>query len=130
MFKATIISTFFAATAFQLAAEPDNRYDLSMLPADVAARVVQLQSYGDRYKTAIDAIFAKWSKPGYSAREHELDMSILPTDVSAEVTELQKHGERFNSVIRAIFIEALKPSWTFKGRVHERTVIEISMTQG
>ena len=129
MFKATIISTFFAATAFQAAAEPGNRYDLSILPADVAARVAYLQQYGDRFEGAIEATLAEWSKPAYAGSDIHYDLSILPDDVAARVVELQRHGDRFEPAIRAIFVEAMKPSWTFEDCGHVDTGVTIAMTQ-
>lgn len=119
MFKAILISTIFAAAAVQVSAEPGNRYDLSILPPDVAARVVYMQQYGDRFDAAIQATIAEWSKPAYFETNNEYDLSILPADVAARVTELQKHGDRFDAAIRAIFIEAMKPSWGFDGCDHE-----------
>lgn len=66
MFKATIISTIFAAAAFQVSADPSNGHDLSILPADVAARVIELQKHGDRFEATIRAIFAEAMKPDWT----------------------------------------------------------------
>jgi len=66
MFKATIISTIFASAAFQVAAEPTNKQDLSILPPDVAARVTELQQHGDRFEPVIRAIFSEAMKPAWN----------------------------------------------------------------
>lgn len=66
MFRATIISTIFAAAAFQVSADPANGYDLSILPADVAARVIELQKHGDRFEATIRAIFVEAMKPDWT----------------------------------------------------------------
>ena len=63
MFKKTIISTFFATLAFQVGAEPIKEYDISVLPADVAARVAELQKHGERFEPVIRAIVAEALKP-------------------------------------------------------------------
>ncbi|MFY0690473.1 MAG: hypothetical protein JXR14_00970 [Paracoccaceae bacterium] len=119
MIKATIISTIFAATAFQVTAEPSKKYDLSILPADVAARVIHLQQYGDRFETAIEATLAEWENPTWADVNTEYDMSILPPDVAQHVAELQEYGDRFELAIRAIFAEAMKPTWGFEDCGHE-----------
>lgn len=63
MFKSATISTFVTIVASQAAADTGKEYDLSTLPTDVAAQVVQLQQYGDRFEPAIRAIFAEHRKP-------------------------------------------------------------------
>ncbi|PWJ21682.1 hypothetical protein [Jannaschia seohaensis] len=61
---ATIITaTIFPATAIQANADTNKKYDLSILPADVAVRVVELQKHGDRFEAAIRAIFIAAVKP-------------------------------------------------------------------
>ena len=65
MFKLTIISTIFAAVAFQTSAEPRAEYDLSVLPTDVALRVAELQKHGERFEPVIRAIFAEATKPAW-----------------------------------------------------------------
>lgn len=115
MFKYIAISTFFAAAAFQVSADPASKYDLSILPPDVAARVTYLEKYGERYDAAIRATLAEWSKPSYVDSETGYDLSILPPDVATRVAELQKHGDRYDAAIRAVFVEAMKPSSGFYG---------------
>ncbi len=66
MFKLTIISTIFAAAAFQVSAEPINKHDLSILPADVALRVAELQKHGARFEPVIRAIVAEATKPTWN----------------------------------------------------------------
>ncbi|AUH66934.1 hypothetical protein [Paracoccus zhejiangensis] len=66
MFRATIISTIFAVGAFQVSADPTNDYDLSILPADVAARVIEMQKHGDRFEATIRAIFVEAMKPDWT----------------------------------------------------------------
>ncbi|AZQ68358.1 hypothetical protein EF888_15205 [Silicimonas algicola] len=66
MFRATIISTIFAAAAFQVSADPAKDYDLSILPAEVAAGVIELQKHGDRFEAAIRAIFVEAAKPDWT----------------------------------------------------------------
>ena len=66
MIKTTIISTIFTTVAFQVSGEPLKEYDLSILPADVAARVIELQEHGDRFEPAIRAIFAAATKPAWA----------------------------------------------------------------
>lgn len=122
MFKTVAISTFFASAAFQVSAEPSSKYDLSVLPADVAARVAHLEQYGNRFEAVIEATLAEWSKPAYVESETGYDLSMLPTGVAAQVVDLQKHGHRFDAAIRAIFVEAMKPSSGFSG--HESEVGE------
>lgn len=129
MLKTILISTIITAAAFQVAAEPSAKYDLSILPADVAARVAHLQQYGDRFEAAIEATLAEWSKPAYTGGETDYDLSILPLDVAARVTELQEHGDRFEPAIRAIFVEALKPCSSFDGGDHEAANINVAMPQ-
>lgn len=119
MFKSLLLSAILATTAFPALSGPDVSRDLSILPADVAARVVQLQGHGERFQAAIDAIFAEWARPGHTGAEHELDLTILPPDVAVQVMELLKHGDRFDAAIRAIFIEALNPGWSFETRDSE-----------
>lgn len=113
MFKTIALSVIIATAATVATAEPEIKYDLSLLPADVAARVWYLAQFGDRYEAAIEGTIAQWSKPSNVAREHELDLSILTPGVAARVVELQKNGDRFDAAIRAIFIEAMKPSYGF-----------------
>ena len=113
MFKTFIFSALIAASGSHLYAEPGKPLDLSVLPPDVAARVIQLQGYGDRYKKAIDAILAEWTRPGFSYRAYEVDLTMLAPEVANRVLELQEHGDRFQAAIRAIFIEAVKPAWVF-----------------
>lgn len=69
MLKATIISTLFAVTAFQAAADPNPSFDFSVLPPEVAERVAELQTHGDRFKPAIRAIFAEAMKPTWAFGE-------------------------------------------------------------
>jgi len=109
MFKSTAISAIFLAATLQASAEPSSEYDLSILPADVAARVTVLQQYGERFGPAIQATLNEWNKPSYTGGEAELDLSILPTDVAAGIVRLQEYGDRFDAAIRAVFIEAVKP---------------------
>ena len=73
MIKMTIISTIFAAAAFQVSAEPISKHDLSVLPADVALRVAELQKHGARFEPAIRAIVAEAKKPtwGFDDCGHE-----------------------------------------------------------
>lgn len=78
MFKATIISTIFAAGAFQVSADPSNGYDLSILPVDVAARVMELQKHGDRFEATIRAIFAEAMKPDWTFE----DSGQEPADIT------------------------------------------------
>ena len=113
MFKSIAISTFFAAAAFQVSAEPSSTYDLSILPADVAAHVTYLGQFGERFEPVIQATLAEWAKPSYTGGEAELDLSILPPGVADGVVKLQKYGDRFDAAIRAIFVEAMKPSSGF-----------------
>ncbi len=82
MFKATIISTIFAAAVLPAAAEPGNKYDLSILPTDVSERVTELLKYGDRFEPAIRAILSEATKPTWSfdgcaheATDHVIAMS-------------------------------------------------------
>jgi len=119
MFKTFILSAFIAASGSHLYAESGKPIDLSILPPDVAARVVQLQGYGDRYEKAIDAILAEWTRPDFSNRAHEVDLTILAPEVANNVLELQEHGDRFDGAIRAIFIEAVKPAWGFDDCGHD-----------
>lgn len=113
MFKSTAISAIFAAAALQASAEPGSEYDLSILPADVAARVTVLQQYGDRFRPAIQATLNEWNKPPYTGGEAELDLSVLPADVAAGVVKMQEYGDRFDDAIRGVFIEAMKPASGF-----------------
>ena len=129
MFKATIISSIFAAAACQVSAEPVTQHDLSLLPADVAARVANLQQYGDRFQGAIEATLAEWSKPTYIQADPVFDLSALPIDVAERVAELQKHGDRFEPAIRAILAEAGKPSWTFDGCSHQDGGFTLAVNQ-
>ena len=113
MFKSIAFSAIFAAAAFQASAEPSSKYDLSILPADVAAQVTFLQQYGERFEPAIQATLAEWTKPSYAGGGAELDLSILPPDVAAGVVKLQEYGDRFDAAIRAVFVEAVKPGSGF-----------------
>lgn len=124
MFRTTIITAIFAATISQAAADPAKSYDLSILPADVAARVAYLQQYGDRFEAVIEATLAEWSKPSFGAEDTSLDFSILPPDVATRVAALQQHGDRFEPVIRAIFYQAMTPSWSDCGHDVD-TVVEM-----
>ena len=67
MFKTALISTLFATVALQVSAEPLDHYDLSVLPADVAERVVELQKHGERFESAIRAIFTAAAKPAWGS---------------------------------------------------------------
>lgn len=71
MFRTAIISTVFAAAAVQVHADHIDSYDLSILPADVAERVVEMQRYGDRFEATIHAIFVEAMKPNWSPAESE-----------------------------------------------------------
>lgn len=128
MFKSLIVAAIFATTASFAIADPATKHDLSILPADVAARVVHLQGHGNRYDALVDAIFAEWSKPGYADHEHELDMSILSPEVAARVVQMQAHGDRFDATIRAIFIEAMKPGWGTDDCGHDLADATFDMT--
>lgn len=122
MFKSLFLSAIFATAAMQALSEPHKPHDLSILPPDVAARVVHLQGYGNRFDAVINAIFVEWNKPSSAGGTHELDMSILPPKVATRVMELQKYGDRFDAAIRAIFIEAMKPSWVSKIAVTKQRI--------
>ena len=61
--KIIINTTIFAATVIQANADTDKKYDLSILPEDVAAHVLELQKHGDRFEAAIRAIFIEAMKP-------------------------------------------------------------------
>ena len=124
MFKSIAISTFFIATAFQVSAEPSSNFDLSILPADVAAHVTYLAQFGERFEPAIQATLAEWTKPSYTGGEAELDLSVLPSDVAAGVVKLQEYGDRFDAAIRAVFVEAVKPDSGFFGS--EDNVVEVA----
>jgi hypothetical protein len=113
MLKILLITTIVAAAVSHATAKQYTKYDLSILPADVEARVVYLQQYGDRFDAAIRATLAEWSKPSYAGDATDIDLSMLPQDVPAQVTELQSYGDRFDATIRAIYVEALKPTWGF-----------------
>ena len=63
MLKTIVTASFFAATAIQANADTNKKYDLSILPADVAARVLELQKHGDRFEAAIRAILIEAAKP-------------------------------------------------------------------
>jgi hypothetical protein len=118
MFKTALISTIIVVAAYQANAGQANGSDLSVLPADVAARVMQLQQYGDRYQPVIDAIFAEHAKPTYTVKTHEYDFSMLPEETATQVRVLLKYGDRFDAAIRAIFADAVKPDWTFGDTSH------------
>lgn len=111
MLKSAIITATFIAAASQATADSGDMHDLSVLPPDVAARVIHLQQYGDRFEATIEAIFAEWEKPAYANKGTAYDTSMLPPEVAARVIDLQQHGERFEPAIRAIYIEAMKPTW-------------------
>ncbi len=66
MFKATVIATLFSTAAMSAGADPAASDDLSVLPAEVAARVAELQAHGDRFAPAIRAILAEAQKPGWA----------------------------------------------------------------
>lgn len=66
MSKAIIFCAIFATAGFQASAETDDFIDLSLLPPEVAERVVELEMYGDRFEPAIRAIFAEHAKPSSS----------------------------------------------------------------
>ena len=123
MFKPLALSAIFAAVAFQVSAEPNASYDLSILPADVAAQVTYLEQFGDRFAPAIQATIEEWTKPSYTAGEAELDLSILPSDAVAGVVKLQEYGDRFDAAIRAIFAEAVKPGSGFLNGEAEAVVV-------
>lgn len=114
MFKTIAISTTIALCSAQVMADPQNKYDLSLLPADVAAQVYQLQQYGDRFESTIEAIFATHAKPISHGATIGYDLSLLPTDVAAQVLVLMEYGDRFKPVIRAIFAEHVKPYYGFE----------------
>ena len=113
MFKSTVISTVFAVSALQASAGSSSKFDLSILPPDVAARVIYLEQFGDRYETAIEATLAEWRKPSHSGGARELDLSNLSPEVAGRVVRLQDYGDRFHPAIRAIIYESLKPSSGF-----------------
>lgn len=119
MFKAPLFSTLFAAVSIQAVAEPISRYDISGLPPDVAARVIMLEQYGDRFDAVIKGTLAEWSKPGYAPQETDYDLSILPPDIAAHVVELMTYGDRFDAVVRGVFIENMKPTWAVADCGHE-----------
>lgn len=127
MFKAALISTIFAAAAFQASADPSELHHPSGLPADVAARIVHLQQYGVRFEPAIAATLAEWSKPTFVEVETPYDLSALPVDVALRVGELRKHGERFEPAIRAIITEAAKQSWSFEDCGHDESHVTLTM---
>lgn len=66
MDKAPFVSTIFAIVAFQASADGTHSHDLSTLPPDVAARVIELQKYGDRFESAIHGILAEATKPSWT----------------------------------------------------------------
>lgn len=119
MFRSIALSAIFFAAAFQASADPAGTYDLSVLPADVAAQVTFLEQFGDRYAAAIEATIAEWGKPSYTGGEAELDMSVLPSTVAAGVSKLQEYGGRFDAAIRAIFVEATKPGFAPSDEVQQ-----------
>ncbi len=63
MSKAITFCAILATVGFQASAEADEFYDLSLLPPEVAERVVELEMHGDRFGPAIRAIFVEHSKP-------------------------------------------------------------------
>ena len=77
MIKMTIISTIFATLALQASGEPLKEYDVSVLPADVAARVIELQRYGDRFEPAIREIIAEAMKPTWSFDNCGHDIALI-----------------------------------------------------
>ena len=113
MFKTIALTTIIATAATLATAETEIKYDLSLLPADVAARVMQLQQYGDRFDATIVAIIAEHSKPISGVAPMEYDLSLLPTEVAEHVTLLMEHGDRFEPAIRAIFAEHIRPEFGF-----------------
>ncbi len=66
MLKATFFSTIFVAVAIHASADSSHTHDLSNLPSDVAARVIELQKYGDRFEAAINGILAEAMKPSWT----------------------------------------------------------------
>lgn len=77
MFRATIISTIFVAAAFQVSADPTNGYDLSIIPEDVAARVIEMQKHGDRFEATIRAIFIEAMKPDWTFEDSGQETSEI-----------------------------------------------------
>ena len=63
MSKAITYDAILATVPFQSGSQAHDFYDLSLLPADVAERVVELEMYGDRFEPAIRAILAEATKP-------------------------------------------------------------------
>ena len=113
--------------AVQASADPAKSNEFSKLPDAVAARVVDLQAYGDRFEPAIKAILVEWAKPAFVYTDVSYDLSALPSDVVAHITELQAHGDRFEPAIRAILAEAAKPSWSFGGCGHDADNVTLAM---
>ena len=81
MFKKVFVSTLFATLTFQANAEPLKEHDLSVLPADVAARVVELQKHGERFEPAIRAIFAASAKPTWRFEGCEHDATLATAEL-------------------------------------------------
>ncbi len=81
MLKSTFFSTILVAVAIHASADSAHTHDLSDLPSDVAARVIELQKHGDRFEAAIDAIMAEAMKPSWTF-----------DDCGHEPAEIQ-HGE-------------------------------------
>lgn len=77
MIKMTIFSTIFATVAFQVSGEPLNEYDASGLPADVAARVAELEEHGERFESAIRAILAAAERPAWAFDDCEHDTAYV-----------------------------------------------------
>lgn len=73
MFKSVFITTLFAFSAVQSSADTNDIYDLTNLPADVAAHVIELQKHGDRYDAVIREIFLEAAKPSWTFRDCEHD---------------------------------------------------------
>ncbi|WP_170606383.1 hypothetical protein [Ruegeria arenilitoris] len=81
MSKAITFCAILATVAFQEGAQADEFYDLSLLPPDVAERVVELEIYGDRFEPAIRAVLAEATKPFWAPA----DCGVLKQDdASAE----------------------------------------------
>ena len=66
MLKTPFVSTIFAVVAIQASADSAHTHDLSNLPSDVAARVIELQEYGDRFDATIHGILAEAIKPSWT----------------------------------------------------------------
>jgi len=109
MFKFALMATLTAAST--VAASAETTISTAQLSPEVAARVAQLQTYGDRYQAAIDAILAEAAMDGYrweasTAAVPPVDVVRLPVEVAARVEELRTYGHRFDKAIDAILLEA------------------------